>query len=63
VEYSAAVKAQAGRDLCPQCHFDGNAAFNNPGATSNVSTIDYFHPSIAGQAKLAAVAWNASGFV
>ncbi len=46
----------------PQCHFDGNAVFNNRIAKSDVSTRDYFHPSVSGQAKLALVAWNASGF-
>jgi hypothetical protein len=45
-----------------QCRFDGNAVFNNRVAKSDVSTRDYFHPSLAGQAKLAAVAWGASGF-
>ena len=45
-----------------QCKFDNNAVFNTAFAASDVSTIDYFHPSIAGQAKLALVAWNASIF-
>lgn len=44
----------------PQCSFDNNAVFNTAFVTSDVSTIDYFHPSVAGQAKLAGVAWNAS---
>jgi lysophospholipase L1-like esterase len=41
-----------------RCHFDGNAVFNTPFTTSDVSG-DYFHPSIAGQAKLASVSWAA----
>jgi PKD repeat protein len=41
-----------------RCHFDGNAVFNTTFATSDVSG-DYFHPSISGQAKLAAVSWTA----
>jgi lysophospholipase L1-like esterase len=45
----------------PQCRFDNNAAFNTTFTTSDVSTRDYFHPSVAGQAKLASVAWTASG--
>lgn len=45
-----------------QCHFDGQAAFNTPFVTSDVSMHDYFHPSRAGQAKLAATAWGAAGF-
>jgi lysophospholipase L1-like esterase len=45
----------------PQCHFDGNAVFDAKVVKRDVSTRDYFHPSLAGQAKLATVAWNASG--
>ena len=41
-----------------RCRFDGNAAFNTTFTTSDVSG-DYFHPSIAGQAKLASVSWAA----
>jgi len=43
-----------------QCTYDNNAVFNTTYVTSDVSTIDYFHPSRSGQAKLAGVAWNAS---
>jgi PKD repeat protein len=43
-----------------RCHFDGNAVFNTTFTSSDVSG-DYFHPSISGQAKLAAVSW-AAGF-
>jgi hypothetical protein len=39
------------------CRFDGNAVFNTPFARSDVSTRDYFHPSLSGQAKLAAASW------
>ncbi|MEO6059125.1 MAG: PKD domain-containing protein [Candidatus Limnocylindria bacterium] len=40
------------------CRWDGNAAYNTVFTTSDASG-DYFHPSIAGQAKLAAVSWGA----
>jgi lysophospholipase L1-like esterase len=40
-----------------QCHFDGYAVFETQFARSDVSSRDYFHPSIAGQAKLASVTW------
>jgi lysophospholipase L1-like esterase len=40
-----------------QCRFDNGAVFNTPFTTSDVSTRDYFHPSLAGQARLAAVTW------
>jgi len=49
--------------LYPQCRFDNNAVFNTTFVASDVSTRDYFHPSIAGQKKLASVAWQASGLV
>lgn len=42
----------------PRCVWDGNAAFNTAFAPSDVSG-DYFHPSTAGQAKLASVTWGA----
>lgn len=44
-----------------QCRFDNNAMFNTAFVASDISTRDYFHPSVAGQTKLAAVAWGASG--
>lgn len=45
--------------LYAQCRFDTYAVFNTAFTTADVSTRDYFHPSIAGQAKLATVSWNA----
>jgi hypothetical protein len=51
--------------VCAQyanCRFDGNAVFNTAFVAADVSTRDYFHPSLAGQTKLASVAWGASGF-
>ena len=41
-----------------QCRFDGNAVYGVAFAKSDVSG-DYFHPSIAGQAKIAATSWTA----
>ena len=41
------------------CRWDGNAAYNTVFTSSDASG-DYFHPSISGQAKLAAVSWAAS---
>ena len=46
--------------LYARCRFDNNAAFNTLFTTADVSG-DYFHPSVAGQAKLASVTW-AAGF-
>ena len=39
--------------IYPTCRFDNNAVFNTAFSASDVSTRDYFHPSLAGQAKLA----------
>ena len=46
------------------CRFDGNVVFNTPFVRSDVTTRDYFHPSVNGQTKLAAVTWGqAAAFV
>lgn len=39
------------------CRYDNNSAFNTPFAASDVSTRDYFHPSLKGQTRLACVSW------
>jgi hypothetical protein len=44
----------------PTCRFDGYATYNTSFTASDVSTIDYFHPSLQGQNKIAAVTWGAS---
>ncbi len=41
------------------CLFDGNAVFNTKFTSTDVSTRDYFHPSINGQRRLACVTWGA----
>lgn len=41
------------------CHYDGGAAYNVAFTTSDVTTRDYFHPSVSGQAKAAAAIWAA----
>jgi lysophospholipase L1-like esterase len=49
--------------VCAQfanCKWDNLATFNYQFATSDVSTIDYFHPSVSGQTHLAATTWAAS---
>jgi lysophospholipase L1-like esterase len=46
-------------DAYVHCRFDANAIFNTAFARSDVSTRDYFHPSVAGQTKLASVSWTA----
>jgi lysophospholipase L1-like esterase len=39
------------------CRFDDYAIFNYPFASGHVSRLDYFHPSLSGQAVLASVTW------
>ena len=42
------------------CRFDGGAVFRYSFTKSQVSKLDYFHPSLSGQAALANVTWAAS---
>jgi lysophospholipase L1-like esterase len=43
-----------------RCRWDGWAVYNYQFSASQVSTLDYFHPSLSGQASLARVSWAAS---
>jgi len=43
-----------------RCRWDGGATFGVSFTASDVSIIDFFHPSVSGQAKLASVTWAAS---
>jgi lysophospholipase L1-like esterase len=45
--------------LHAHCKFDNNAVFNRRFSLGDLGTIDYFHPSVQGQAALARVAWRA----
>jgi lysophospholipase L1-like esterase len=42
------------------CRFDDYATFNFAFSTNHVSKLDYFHPSLAGQATLASLTWQHS---
>lgn len=47
-------------EVCAQyihCRFDNNTVFNYPFKTTDVSTRDYFHPSVAGQTTLASATY------
>lgn len=49
--------------VCAQfanCKWDNLATYNYAFKTNDISTIDYFHPSITGQNSLAGVTWGAS---
>ncbi|MBF4461771.1 MULTISPECIES: SGNH/GDSL hydrolase family protein [unclassified Rathayibacter] len=45
-----------------RCDWDGGALTATPITKALIGTTDYFHPSIAGQAKIASVQWAASNF-
>lgn len=47
-------------DSTPGCKWDADATFNYPFAASQISSLDYFHPNLRGQAALAAETWAAS---
>jgi lysophospholipase L1-like esterase len=59
-DFNAALEA-----ICAayrQCHFDRYAVYKTSFTRSDVTTRDYFHPSVAGQAKLAQVTWLAGPY-
>jgi GDSL-like Lipase/Acylhydrolase len=43
-----------------RCRWDNKAVYNFQFSASQVSTLDFFHPSLSGQAALARVTWAAS---
>jgi lysophospholipase L1-like esterase len=43
-----------------RCRWDNGAVYNYQFSASQVSTLDFFHPSLSGQAALARVTWAAS---
>jgi lysophospholipase L1-like esterase len=50
-------------DVCAQftnCRWDGGATYGYAFSPSRVSTLDYFHPSLSGQAALANLTWSKS---
>ena len=42
------------------CRFDNDLVYDYDFTRGQVSRLDYFHPSLAGQATLAALTWEAS---
>jgi hypothetical protein len=66
VEFNDALKAACATIRATAsttaCTFDDNAVFDTSFALSDISKVDYFHPSVSGQAKLAAVTYTAFGF-
>jgi hypothetical protein len=44
------------------CKFDDNAVYNTSFSLADISKVDYFHPSVSGQARLAQTTYTAFGF-
>ena len=44
----------------PMCRFDGFAVYDHAFERDEVSRLDYFHPSLAGQRALASLTWERS---
>lgn len=72
VQRRLAVQAQVDRynailaaacSQTPKCRFDGGAVANYQFVKTDISTRDYFHPSLAGQTTLARITWERSQWV
>ena len=59
IDFNAQLKTICEREFTATCRYDQNAVFNTKFTAADVSTRDYFHPSVAGQTKLAAASWAA----
>jgi lysophospholipase L1-like esterase len=58
IDFNAVLGDECGQ--VARCLFDGNAVFDYAFGRGDVSKLDYFHPSLTGQAHLAAVTWARS---
>jgi lysophospholipase L1-like esterase len=54
--YNASLQQVCGR-WPTKCRYDGGAGFGFAFPANDVSTVDYFHPSITGQMDIAALTW------
>lgn len=57
-EFNAALAAVCAE--FPRCRYDGGATFAFEFGAAHVSKVDYFHPSVSGEAALASTTWAAS---
>ncbi len=60
-EYNKVLEAACAATA--KCRFDGFAVATYPFVKSDISTRDYFHPSLAGQATLANITWQKTQWV
>lgn len=58
VDYNTQLAEVCATDV--HCRFDNNAAFNTDFVPSDITTRDYFHPTISGQAKIATISYGAT---
>lgn len=61
-ELQRACSAIADSSTTLACKFDNNAVFSTSFALTDISKVDYFHPSVSGQALLAQKVYTAAGF-
>jgi len=59
---NAALASLCTGKYAANCAWDGGATYKVAFTAKQVSTVDYFHPSIAGQALLAQTAWAAGPY-
>ena len=57
-DLNAALALECG--ALTRCRYDGGAVHAYQFGEGDVSTLDYFHPSLSGQARLSSVTWAAS---
>lgn len=58
--YNDQLLAACGR-YGPRCRHDGGATYRVRFSLAMLNELDYFHPNVAGQNRLAQVAWSVSG--
>lgn len=56
-EYNTALKEECAK--VAQCKYDNDAVFNHRFSAAEISTADYFHPSVEGQKTISRVLWAA----
>lgn len=57
IAYNRAMAADCAR--YPRCRWDKSAVFGHQFTLADVGTMDYWHPSLSGQRRLAEVTWRA----
>ena len=58
IAFNAVLQQECARYA--RCRFDDNAVFSFRFSRADVSTLDYFHPSLSGQSRLAGITWAKS---